>query len=317
MKKNFFVVAFIVVAGGWWIAARPGDIVTDLGLTTEQVKETAFTNVSSDQLVAPYSQKVRQLANNIPASSRVSAVQAMGAVVRSYVSSNDFKTRYQDWLKNKYSISDEQTKEAAKTKSTSMNEVQSAYNQQAAMVQNAYSQMPPATLAIMIQSQIKMLQQELSEADGADKTAKMQELTELKRLQALSKTKPDEFKKQYVANFDKMLHNARAKNMSKVEDDLTKSKQDAENYQKRLAEYKAASNLNSVLKQRLNDFIVLTGTVDFDAQLTKRGYKMEFVNPEYRNQSNNWKLLFRMGKDPVMAARSFAQNWVKELETKK
>ncbi|GAB3903353.1 hypothetical protein GCM10028803_31650 [Larkinella knui] len=317
MKKNFFVVAFIVVAGGWWIAARPGDIVTDLGLTNEQVQETAFTNVTSDQLTAPYSPKVRQLAKNIPNGSRVAAVQALGGVVRSCVSSTAFKNRYQDWLKSKYGISDEQTREAARTKNTSVDDLQTAYHQQAAQVQNAYSQMPPATLAMMIQSQIQMLQQAVSEAEGDEKTAKTKELTELKRLQALSKTKPDEFKKQYVANFDKMLHQEMAKNADRLEDDLAKSKHKADDYQKRLADYKAASNLNTVLKQRLNEFIALTGSVDFDAQLMKRGSKMEFVNPEYRTKSSNWKLLFRMGKEPVLAARSFAQNWVNELETKK
>ncbi|KAA9356381.1 hypothetical protein [Larkinella humicola] len=317
MKKNVFAVAFLVVAGGWWIAARPGDIVTDLGLTTEQVQETTFTNVTSEEFSIPYSYKVRQLAKKIPEGSRATAVQALGAVVRSYASSADFKNRYQDWLKNKYQISDDQTRDAAQNQSTTMNDVKSAYNQQAAMVQNAYSQMPPSALAMMIQSQIQVAQQELSETEGTEKTAKTQEMMELKRLQALSKTKPEEFKKQYVAHFDKMLQREMAKNMGKVENDLNESKQKAQEYQKRLADYKAAPSVHAALKQRLTDFIALAGTVDFDAQLTKQGYKMEFVNPQYRNQSSQWKLLFRMGKEPVLAARSFAQTWVNELEKKK
>lgn len=317
MKKNFFVVAFLLVAGGWWIAARPGDIVTDLGLTTEQVQQTAFTNVTSDQISAYYSPKVRQLAKNIPDDSRVAAVQALGAVVRTYVSSADFKNRYQNWLKDKYGVSDEQTRDAAQTQGTSMNDVKAVYNQQTAMVQNAYSQMPPATLAMMIQSQIQMLQQELSEAEGAEKTARTQELAELKRLQTLSKTRPDEFKKQYVASVDKMLQKQMAATNGNMEDELAKQKAKAADYQKRLAEYKAAPGLNTALKQRLNDFIVLAGSVDFEAQLMKRGSKMEFVNPEYRNKPDNWKMLFRMGKEPVLAARTFAQNWVKELDSKK
>ncbi|GAB3921589.1 hypothetical protein [Larkinella terrae] len=317
MKKNFFVVAFTVVAGGWWIAARPADIVADLALTTEQVQQTAFTNVTSDHLTATYSQKVRQLAKNIPDGSRVAAVQAMGAVVRSYVSSADFKNRYQNWLKNKYGVSDDQTRNAAQAQNTSMNDVQAAYNQQAAMVQNAFSQMPPATLAMMIQSQIQMVQQEASNAEGQEKTAKTQELTELKRLQALSKTKPDEFKKQYVAYSNKSLQKQMAQNRGNVEGELAEQKAQAADYQKRLAEYKTAPGLNTALKQRLNDFIALAGSVDFDAQLTKRGSKMEFVNPEYRNKPDNWKLLFRMGKEPVQAARTFAQNWVKDLDSQK
>ncbi|GAB3337686.1 hypothetical protein GCM10027299_49080 [Larkinella ripae] len=317
MKKNVLVIAFTVVAGGWWIAARPGDIVTDLGLTPEQVHETVFSNVTTDQLVVEYTGKVRQLAKKIPDNSRVAAVQALGAVVRSYAGSGDFKNRYQDWLKNKYNVSDAQTREAAQTQATSMNDVKSAYNQQAAMIQSTYSQMPPATLAMMIQSQIQMVQADLATAEGAEKTVKTKELAELKRLQALSKTKPEEFKKQYIASFDKMLQNQMAQQMSKEEDNLEKSQQDAKAYQKRLADYKTASNLNAVLKQRLNDFIALAGSVDFDAQLTRQGSKTEFVNPQYRNKPGPWKLLFRMGKEPVWAARTFAQNWVKDLEAKR
>jgi len=317
MKKNFLVLAFLTVAGGWWMAARPGDIVTDLGLTTEQVRETAFDNITSDQLSLPYTSKVRQLAKNIPDGSRAAAVNALGAVVRSYVSSSDFQTRYQDWLKDQYRISDEQTREATQAQSTSMSDVQSAYSQQVAMIQSTYSQMPPATLSMLIQSQIEMVQQEVTDAEGAEKTAKIKELAELKRLQGLSKTNPAEFKKQYIAHFNKVLNQQVAADQDKMEEDLAQSKQKAADYQKRLAEYKAASNLNTVLKQRLNEFIALTGSIDFDAQLTRNGSRMEFVNPEYRNKSENWKLLFRMGKEPVLAARSFAQNWVKELEVKK
>lgn len=317
MNKNFFAGAFLLVAGAWWMAARPGDIVTDLGLTTEQVHEAAFTNVTSEQLSLPYTSKVRQLAKKIPDGSRAAAVNALGAVVRSYASSNDFRTRYQDWLKAKYGISDGQTREAAQAQSTSLSDVQSAFAQQAATIKSTYSQMPPATLAMMIQSQIQMTQEDVANAEGTEKAAKTKELTELKRLQALSKSNPAEFKKQYVAHFDKMLQQQVAKEQGKMEEDLAESKQQAADYQKRLADYKAASNLNTILKQHLNEFIALTGSIDFDAQLTRNGSKMEFVNPVYRNKPANWKLLFRMGKEPVLAARTFAQNWVKDLETKK
>ncbi|RRB06826.1 hypothetical protein [Larkinella rosea] len=316
MKKHFLRAAFLLAAGGW-LAARTADIVTDLGLTSEQVQQTAFTNVTSDRLAAPFSSKVRQLAKNIPDGSRVAAVQAMGAVVKTYASSADFKKRYQDWLKQKYGISDEKTREAAQAQNTSVGDVQAVYNQQAAMIQSSYSQMPPATLAMMIQSQIQMLQQELSGAEGDDKTTKTKELGELKRIQTLSKTNPDEFKKQYIANFDKMLKQQMAQSRGDMEGKLAESKQEAADYQKRLADYKAAPDLNTALKQRLNDFIALAGSVDFNAQLVQRGSKSEFANPEYRNKPENWKLLFRMGKEPVQAARSFAQNWVKELDSKK
>ncbi|WP_128546746.1 hypothetical protein [Larkinella soli] len=316
MKKNFFVVAFIV-AGAGWISARPGDIVADLGLTLDQVKEVVATNVNSKDWQVDYDYRVRQLAKKIPEASRAGAVQAMGKVVRMYVESNDFKSRYQEDLKRKYNVSDEQTLQANQAASTTMGEVRNVYTQAVSSYSESMKPMTPEMLAMMIGSQIQVMEQEVAGLQGAEKTAKSKELAELKRIQALSKTKPEEFKKQYIANFDAMMTRQMNQGLVEAEDDLAKSKQDAEEYKKRLAEYKAAPSLNTVLKQRLTDFITLAESVDFNARLEKQGSTLEFVNPEYRNKPGYWKMLFRMGREPVMAARTFARQWLTDLQARK
>jgi hypothetical protein len=38
-----------------------------------------------------------------------------------------------------------------------------------------------------------------------------------------------------------------------------------------------------------------------------------FVNPAYESKSHSWKMLYRLGKEPTMAAAAAAEAWLKEL----
>jgi hypothetical protein len=68
-----------------------------------------------------------------------------------------------------------------------------------------------------------------------------------------------------------------------------------------------------LIKNRLQEFLDLTADVDFNAQLKERNGKMIFVNTAYEQKSADWKKAFRSGKEAVTAARSVAQEWLKEL----
>lgn len=69
-----------------------------------------------------------------------------------------------------------------------------------------------------------------------------------------------------------------------------------------------------LIKKRLQKFLDVTADVDFSAELKERGNKKYFVNAEYERKSNEWKQAFRAGKDVTSAARSFAEQWLKELK---
>ncbi|MET0243318.1 MAG: hypothetical protein ABW174_07615, partial [Flavitalea sp.] len=60
-------------------------------------------------------------------------------------------------------------------------------------------------------------------------------------------------------------------------------------------------------------FLEVTSDIDFNAQLKEKNGKMIFVNPAYEGKSADWKRAFRSGREAVLAARSFAQEWLKEL----
>jgi len=69
-----------------------------------------------------------------------------------------------------------------------------------------------------------------------------------------------------------------------------------------------------MIKQCLNSFLESSKDVDFSAELKEMSNgKTIFVNQNYERKSNMWKLCFRSGKETLEAAKTFAQNWLKEL----
>ena len=80
------------------------------------------------------------------------------------------------------------------------------------------------------------------------------------------------------------------------------------------ADYRAA------LAKRLREFLALSATVDFGATLVPcRDSSPDlscFADPTYEKKPAEWKRCYRAGKQPVEAARTFAANWLRELEAR-
>ncbi len=68
------------------------------------------------------------------------------------------------------------------------------------------------------------------------------------------------------------------------------------------------------IKKRLEKFIVLAKTVDFNAPLKQVNNKKKFVNPAYEAKGEDWKQIYRAGKEVIVPALEFAEQWMKELE---
>ena len=66
-------------------------------------------------------------------------------------------------------------------------------------------------------------------------------------------------------------------------------------------------------KKRLQHFVDLAKTVDFKAELKEVHGKKKFVNPTYEGKSYEWKQVFRAGKEVIVPAVSFSEQWIKEL----
>ena len=70
-----------------------------------------------------------------------------------------------------------------------------------------------------------------------------------------------------------------------------------------------------VLKRlMINTFLEKSADVNFDAKTTKaKDGKIKFVDQQYEYKDSQWKLYYRAGKESLTAARTFAQNWIKEF----
>lgn len=68
-----------------------------------------------------------------------------------------------------------------------------------------------------------------------------------------------------------------------------------------------------LVKKRLQEFISLSATVDFNAKLSGTGKKQLFVNPVYEKKSLKWKAIFRMGKEVNDVVTAFVKEWLKTI----
>lgn len=68
-----------------------------------------------------------------------------------------------------------------------------------------------------------------------------------------------------------------------------------------------------MVKARLEMFLNTTADVDFNAVLKEEYHVQKFVNPAYERKPAEWKMAFRSGKPVVETARSFAKQWLTEL----
>lgn len=78
-------------------------------------------------------------------------------------------------------------------------------------------------------------------------------------------------------------------------------------------EKKYPADPSGIIKKRLEEYLALSATVDFSAQLTpadKYG-KKKFMNPEYEKKSNKWKACYRAGKEVNDVVTAFVREWLK------
>src|SRR6185369_6174168 len=72
-------------------------------------------------------------------------------------------------------------------------------------------------------------------------------------------------------------------------------------------------NLKAELRRRLTEFIATAESVDFAAPTQRSAGKIVFANHELERKPSHWKSLYRLGKEPTMAAVGVAKQWLREL----
>jgi len=91
-------------------------------------------------------------------------------------------------------------------------------------------------------------------------------------------------------------------------------------YEDRLARFEKRypEDPKTLVADRLREFLDISKDIPFDAKLvpSSNGKLSRFADREYEHKSEEWKLCFRAGKEPVAAARAVAADWLQQLEKK-
>lgn len=77
------------------------------------------------------------------------------------------------------------------------------------------------------------------------------------------------------------------------------------------------ASASQFIAARLQKMLDATRDIDYNAGLVEKYGKKRFVNPAYESKNQEWKQGFRAGKDVTESARTFAQNWLSELQNQK
>jgi hypothetical protein len=175
--------------------------------------------------------------------------------------------------------------------------------QAAAAAVQGYASIPPATLKTLFD-------QDLQNWKGDSSKAKL--YARAQQIAPMFQSNQEQWKKEYL-----LLKSAELGGPSTQAelDAAAAASNQAQADQKAQAEQKAYDEhkLKVELKKRLTAFVTLARSVDYAAQTKPCGPKMCFVTPENERKSFAWKSLYRLGKDPALAAAAFAEQWAKEL----
>jgi hypothetical protein len=275
MKKLLVLLGFTS-----FFAFRIADVFTDLGITKTQVEDFINRSLAGDVFFAPGS------VTKVPLESRVSIVQAIGSFAKSYTKTDDFKNRYAEWWKSQEPVKPE-TAEAriAREKAEQAKGAADAEKSQKEMVQMMKKQIAETKDAAIKKQLEEALKSSVDVQAELKKEMESPDYTEqMKEMQAIAaRAYTDEYKE--------------------------KSKKYTSDY----AYWKTIQNPNVLIKQRLNRFLEISSTVDFNAQLKTVNNRKKFVKEEYEQKNDTWRRCFRAGKPAVDAARAIAQEWLKEV----
>lgn len=97
--------------------------------------------------------------------------------------------------------------------------------------------------------------------------------------------------------------------------EVNRFKYDKERYDKSLLNWQEnyPAELNQLIRIRLEKYLQLASTVDFDAELVLKNGKKRFVNPAYESKHGDWKMIFRAGKEVYEAIKPLAEDWISKL----
>lgn len=266
-------------------AATTADILTDLSIPQARLEEVAMKTAQEGLQVPEWNRfSLRDFVNKakaLPAGSQAAAVKSLGAVVKAYIASERFKKEWQAYVAG-LNVRDPRAN--------------GEYERLAEMKKKAASQQ-----AEMDKSSKQM---DASQAQTAKILKENPQMLEAMKSQ-MSKEDWAEMQKHLTGETKMPVGNAGDNStIQKVEAELREAQLRYDN-----------TRYPTMVKNRLKKLIETANSVDFAAQTKADKYgDKKFVNPAYEKKSDLWKQLYRAGKEPAMAARDFAQQWLGEVK---
>ncbi|MBP6590568.1 MAG: hypothetical protein KA229_10710 [Chitinophagaceae bacterium] len=97
--------------------------------------------------------------------------------------------------------------------------------------------------------------------------------------------------------------------------ELSRFKSDQEEYEKKMLYWQNnyPEDIRVLIKNRLEKYLTLAATVDFEAELVLKNGKKKFVNPAYESKHSDWKTIFRAGKEVYQIVKPLAEDWLSKL----
>lgn len=264
MKKNLY---FLLIPVGIIIISAfsySDEVISKLGCSDETVKNSVFDSFFYENLYLPGCDGKYK---SIPSNERAAVVNQLFDYIKSYVQSEDFRTKYQVEHENQ------------KPSEPTMEEIPSAEDQNQLMIKGMEEQLNSPYLSdeqkTEIKNSIEVMKQTTSTPEYLEMTKQMVEIQQ--------KTSQEEYEKKLSE------------------------------YKTELAEWEKLKDINYMLKSRLNAFLELTSSINFEARLVRQNDKWKFEDPTLESKSYEWKKCFRSGRETISTARTCSLNWLKEL----
>jgi hypothetical protein len=253
---------------------------------------------------------VRKRLQAMPGPERAKVVTQLAQAAKAFVSTPAFAKAYDEWLaadrravNHGIKAQTDEERAAAMMKPGAMNNVMA---QAAAEVAKNFAAMPPESLKVLFPEDLKRLTANPRNPEQQKLAAKA------KAIAPLLQSNPAEFAKQYgllksmeMGGPDTWEGIAAASGAGARAQADSKTQEEQRDYDQH--------KLNVELKRRLQAFVTLARSVDFAAQTQPKGARQVFANPAFESKSSNWKMLYRLGKEPTLAGVAAAEAWLKEL----
>lgn len=312
MLSRVILRSFGFIAVGSLLVCAWDGAISSLGISESSALASAKRALIEENGGAPnswaLSAALRKAWQNRSAAERAQQAHDLAVWAKDFVSTPAFETAYNGWIKERFNAVDHGLKgnpTTAQAAAFDEKSIEKLQVETAVTMARSFMALPPASLQPMFDGDLENWSQ-------STEPKEKQLAAKAKALKPLLQSNPEEFRKQYalLKSFEMGgpgTWDAFQKATLATDQSQANAKQMEE--QSKFNDYR----LKVQLKKRLQAFVALARQVDYAAETKVVGNRRIFVNPAYEKKSDDWKRLYRAGKEPVMAAASVAEQWIKEL----